>query len=60
MLANAKLWVKILGIILGLIAAVVFIPWANTYIWWALAFLGGIAVGVVVYLITLALFGVKE
>lgn len=45
-----ELATKIVGAILGIIAAVMVFPYFNQYIWAFLALLGAVAVGVLVYI----------
>ncbi len=43
--------VKIVAAILGFIAAVLVYPWFNTYVIALIAFIGAVAVGIIVYLL---------
>jgi hypothetical protein len=46
---------KIVGAILGIIAAVLVYPYLDVYVWAVVAFLGAVAVGVLAYLATVKL-----
>lgn len=43
--------IKVVSAILGFIAAVLVYPWFNQYVFALIAFLGAIAVGIIVYVV---------
>lgn len=47
--------IKVVGVILGLVAAVLLLPWLNQYIFFLLALIGAIAGGVIVYVLSVRL-----